>query len=173
MPCALNTYSEKAGADKCTPCCAGSYSGLGESKCHTCCAGQYFDPALYECVDCMASYYTPNAGEVCKKCPCKMWSQAKESSCHECACGTVINADQTGCDPIEPPGEEICLLGQEKDSDGYCVDCYPGTYNDLSTGMCKPCPDNMYQPSSGSPLCLPCYGGKVDPDKRVCVIEDA
>jgi hypothetical protein len=155
----LNTYSEAAGADVCTPCPAGSYAGLGESKCHTCCSGQYFDPERKECIDCMASYYTPNAGEVCKKCPCKMWSHAKEKECHKCECGTVINADQTGCDVVAVPTNQptptvvLCDLGQKK-VDGQCVDCLAGFYGDRNN--CYPCPFHEYQPKPRSGQCLTC-----------------
>jgi hypothetical protein len=100
------------------------------------------------------------------------------SACSECAAGFFQpSAGQSMCTECDscPAGARQACGGP---AEGYCSDCIPGKYADVSTSSCVVCSSGKYQAgtnaascevcqagdyqgSNGQSFCLPCQAGSI------------
>jgi cysteine-rich repeat protein len=137
------------GADSCSNCDPGTFSGIGASECTDCAAGSYSsEAAASECTGCSAGTYSGTGASVCSVCVAGTYSDPGASTCTSCPAGKFSGLGAGVCTPCSP--------GTFQDNAGSpsCDDCPPGTF-ELSTGasVCTDCPGGAETPCNGHGTC--------------------
>lgn len=158
--CAPGTSSPK-GSPSCMSCPPGNmlklctsedsyfYSYYENGKCLRCSNfGDYTQPRETRC-----TVFTPQLK--CVECPRgQISSHANSVECIDCELGEFANKDQTSCGEKCPPGM------QYGESEGGCIKCFPGGFNDGTFLECQSCrPGFRSEKARGSTKCVPCPKG--------------
>lgn len=158
-PCELGAYADQTGQARCSPCIAGTYTGVdaGASACLACPAGSASIGGVSVCANCTVGTYVSGLGQPqCSLCAPGFYSAVNGSNgCLPCGKGQSQSGQGmsfcTTCDV----GKFNNALGQ-----GTCQLCTPGTYtNSTGTIDCSPCPPQQHQSQPGQGLCTLCPDG--------------
>ncbi|VDK70449.1 unnamed protein product [Anisakis simplex] len=85
--------------------------------------------------------------------------------CEPCARGTYQrNMGRARCELCPKASTTLHLAATTVDE--CVVECRPGNYLDVSTGVCEQCGHMGYQPKAGSTSCYPCPHGTVSLTKN-------
>eukprot|EP00935_MAST-01C_sp_MAST-1C-sp1_P001113 g1113.t1 len=183
VDCPKGMHSTSKNVAACDACKAGQFqSGVGQSFCVPCQAGSTTDTGssagAKTCTACVAGKYsTASTDLACAVCAAgsttNTGASAGASSCTECGAGKYSTVSSvamcTACEAEKyqnETGRSQCTAcadcaagGRQKcggASEGYCVDCAPGKYVNLTTSACISCPDGRYQPGTNMLACIQC-----------------
>ena len=166
--CLSGSYSmglvcDATGAQTCTPCSAGKYSGTAggsaNSACLSCNAGTYSYDGATACTPCSAGTYLPGTGgsssEACVACGAGKYSASNGSitsaACVSCGAGTYSNSGASACAPCR---EGTYLTGMGGNSSDSCVACPAGTYSNTTgataSSVCIRCGAGTFSNVSGA-----------------------
>ena len=145
-PCPAGTYSGVTGLNNvsgCKPCSGGSYSEAGSFVCIKCDSGTAAKSGSSSCAACGAGFFATDNAEGCQPCPAGTFDEAPfgglEDTCTRCSKGTAsaaLNATNASTCKWCPPGT-VSGAGA-----GACSACAPGEYSDGGTESCSACPAN-------------------------------
>jgi Tyrosine-protein kinase ephrin type A/B receptor-like len=169
------------------PTCPPGYGISEKGTCIECLRGQYASPKSGYCVDCPPGTYNNNPGasectrcspsSVCPVYGCTVCIQCEHNAYSPTACDpppTAIPTVKPSAAPISPPPTanptcppgygifekgtcRLCSQGEYLDRSGYCADCRPGTFSNLSGQyMCTPCSRTSVCPTYHCINCIEC-----------------
>eukprot|EP00937_MAST-01D_sp_MAST-1D-sp2_P002988 g2988.t1 len=165
VPCAPGNFINPSGA--CTACAKGRYTGnASQTRCYECTEGQYQDeegqPSCLKLATCTAGERVaaaPNAthDRVCAPCQPGFFSNTSNAP----AC--------TKCSSCNSGPRDKCGGAFE----GVCPACLPGSFVNVATKQCQPCPAGTYSENAGQTSCTPCEVGFWCADGRRTYCNDA
>jgi hypothetical protein len=168
--CGQGTYS-LAGANKCTPCIAGTYSAAtGAANVNT-------------CVNCGTGTYSVTVGATssatCLPCDPGEFSTvvgaASDMVCQSCGIGTYSVAGSGNCGTCEAGFEcptaatkNPCPAGTMSGGGSTaCTPCQPGTFSGEQATDCTPCLSGQFS-TSGQASCVICEAGQRCVPSQTC-----
>jgi hypothetical protein len=166
QPCNSNTMWSSSGADKCTPCTAGSYTGGGTNETRT------------SCTPCDKGEYCDGSGD---KAVCPAGAACGETSMSTftaCAAGTFqASAGKSACDDCEKgkyQGEQMqlacnaCPIGSSCPTTGMTAHapCSRGSaQGQEEQDSCEDCDVGTFQSATGQAACVACDAGNECSDR--------
>jgi hypothetical protein len=145
-PCPAGTFSGVevlSNASGCTPCAGGSYSGAGSYVCSVRDSGKAAKSGSANCSSCGAGFFATENAEGCQPCPVGTFDEAPygglSDTCTRCSKGTAsaaLNATNASTCKWCPAGT-VSGAGA-----GACSACNEGEYSDGGTEACSACPAN-------------------------------
>lgn len=153
--CPTNTFSRLPGAQSCDTCPGEELtSHPGSPEC-SCAPGYELLDNADVCTTCPQGYFkTTIANETCSACPLNTYLPTRRGT--ECvACPANSLTEDVGAASC------TCVAGYEKNIEGICVQCAPGTAR-LDTGntSCTACGIGFIAPDAGSLTCTSCGTGR-------------
>lgn len=171
----------------CNNCKASCPQGSKETNMECeCIPGTYLDVNLTECVLCPRNTYQEESGKfTCTPCPPQTTTVNRNGSMFRSNCssaclpGAYLDSNLTECVLCprntyqDMSGKFTCKLCPKGTSTGdrngsisrsNCSECSSGTYYDIITKTCMPCPKDYYQNLNGSGRCELCPDGKITSD---------
>jgi hypothetical protein len=153
--CPTNTFSRLPGAQSCDTCPGEELtSHPGSPEC-SCAPGYELLDNADVCTTCPQGYFkTAIANETCIACPLNTYLPTRRGT--ECvACPANSLTEDVGAASC------TCVAGYEKNIEGICVQCAPGTAR-LDTGntSCTACGIGFIAPDAGSLTCTSCGTGR-------------
>ena len=132
-----------------------------DSECTAICMPGEIKANASVCIPCPRGTMLDMASEGCIPCPNGMYNGEEGSTaCHTCAPtnpSVFPNGNKTGCVQACELGSVMNIVDtQENTNTFYCEECLPGTYHDLATGICAPCPANSFAEARGQVSCDSC-----------------
>ncbi|GMI05580.1 hypothetical protein TrVE_jg1079 [Triparma verrucosa] len=169
--CPAGKYG-KAGEVECTNCAKGEYSRDGAGTCSTCESGKYSDTEAStecqrcgvgsvasqertSCVDCSTGKIAEVGDLTCSTCPNGFVNASHQGNCTECPQGFIAESGDSQCSKCNTAkGLTASTPGMSS-----CEYCGSGTFVNLTSHACQPCPPSKYS-EGGQQDCWTCETGK-------------